>query len=78
MDATNNIADFAKQAKVSAKALAITDHAGVQGFPDAFHAGEKNDIKMLYGVEINLVDDGVPITYNDKHIPLKGCNVRCL
>ena len=72
MDATNNIADFAKQAKsFGQKALAITDHAGVQGFPDAFHAGEKNDIKMLYGVEINLVDDGVPITYNDKHIPLK-------
>lgn len=71
MDATNNIADFTKQAKKwGHKSLAITDHAGVQGFPDAFHAAEKNDIKMLYGVEINLVDDGVPITYNDKHIPL--------
>lgn len=71
MDATNNIADFAKQAKKwGHKALAITDHAGVQGFPDAFHAGQKNDLKMLYGVEINLVDDGVPITYNDKHVPL--------
>lgn len=72
MDATNNIADYAKQAKAwGHPALAITDHAAVQGFPDAFHAGQKNDLKMLYGVEINLVDDGVPITYNDKHIPLK-------
>ena len=72
MDATNNIADFAKQAaNFGQKALAITDHAGVQGFPDAFHAGQKNKIKMLYGVEVNLVDDGVPITYNDKHVPLK-------
>ncbi|AQW22376.1 DNA polymerase III subunit alpha [Lentilactobacillus curieae] len=72
MDATNNIADFAKRAKQwGHPALAITDHSGVQGFPDAFHAGEKNDLKMLYGVEINLVDEGVPITYNDTHIPLK-------
>ncbi|WP_372791793.1 PolC-type DNA polymerase III [Lentilactobacillus sp. SPB1-3] len=72
MDATNNIADFAKRAKKwGHSALAITDHAGVQGFPDAFHAGEKNDLKMLYGVEVNLVDEGEPITYNDAHVPLK-------
>ncbi|MDP4172264.1 MAG: PolC-type DNA polymerase III, partial [Bacillota bacterium] len=36
-------------------------------FPDAFGAGKKNDIKILYGVEVNLVDDGVPIAYNDAH-----------
>ncbi|WP_283678685.1 PolC-type DNA polymerase III [Lentilactobacillus sp. Marseille-Q4993] len=72
MDATNNISDFAGRAKYwGHTAMAITDHAGVQGFPDAFHAGEKNDLKMLYGVEINLVDDGVPIGYNDAHVPLK-------
>ncbi|WP_439957176.1 PolC-type DNA polymerase III [Lentilactobacillus kosonis] len=72
MDATNNITDFAKRAKKwGHSALAITDHAGVQGFPDAFHAGEKNDLKMLYGVEVNLVDEGEPITYNDAHVPLK-------
>ncbi len=42
MDATNNIADFTKQAKKwGHKAIAITDHAAVQGFPDAFHAAEK-------------------------------------
>lgn len=72
MDATNNISDFVKQAKKwGHEAIAITDHAGVQGFPDAFHAAEKNDIKMIYGVEANLVDDGIPITYNDQHVPLK-------
>ena len=26
--------------------------------------GQKNGIKILYGVEVNLVDDGVPIAYN--------------
>ena len=73
MDATNNIADFVKQAKDwGHSAIAITDHSGVQGFPDAFHAGEKNDVKMIYGVEANLVDDGVPIGYNDAHENLKA------
>ncbi|MGF7436584.1 PolC-type DNA polymerase III [Lentilactobacillus senioris] len=73
MDATNNIADFVKQAKSwGHSAIAITDHSGVQGFPDAFHAAEKNDIKMIYGVEANLVDDGVPIAYNDAHEDLKN------
>ncbi len=73
MDATNNIADYVKQAKAWGQpAIAITDHAGVQGFPDAFNSAAKNGVKMIYGVEANLVDDGVPIGYNDKHVPLKG------
>ncbi|GEK28155.1 PolC-type DNA polymerase III [Furfurilactobacillus siliginis] len=73
MDATNNIGDFVERAaKWGHKALAITDHAGLQGFPDAFHAAEKAGIKMLYGVEVNLVDDGEPIGINDAHEELKG------
>ncbi|ELK44780.1 PolC-type DNA polymerase III [Halobacillus sp. BAB-2008] len=44
-------------------AVAITDHAVVQAYPDAYAAGQKNGIKILYGVEANLVDDGVPIAY---------------
>lgn len=72
MDATNSITEFAKQAKEwGHTAIAITDHAGVQGFPDAFHAAEKNGLKMIYGVEANVVDDGVPIGYNSVHVPLK-------
>ena len=72
MDATNNITDYVNQAKAwGQSAIAITDHAGVQGFPEAFRAASANDIKMIYGVEANLVDDGVPIGYNDAHIPLK-------
>ena len=33
--------------------------------------GKKNDIKILYGVEVNLVDDGVPIAYNSAHRKLE-------
>lgn len=72
MDATNNISDFVHRAKQWGQpAIAITDHSGVQEFPDAFHAGEKEDVKIIYGVEANLVDDGVPIGYNDAHVNLK-------
>lgn len=45
-------------------AIAITDHAAVQGFPEAHWAALKHDIKVIYGVEANVVDDGVPIAYN--------------
>ena len=73
MDATNPIGDFVSQAKKwGMPALAITDHADVQGFPAAFNAGAKAGVKMLYGVEANLVDDGVPIGYNSAHVPLDG------
>ncbi|WP_068672367.1 PolC-type DNA polymerase III [Oceanobacillus sp. Castelsardo] len=63
---------IAQAAKWGHKAVAITDHAGVQGFPEAFSAGKKNNIKVLYGVEANLVDDGVPIAYNEKDIELES------
>ena len=72
MDATNSVSDYVKQAaKWGHPAIAITDHSGAQAFPEAFAAGEKNNIKILYGVEANMVDDGVPIAYNDAHVDLK-------
>lgn len=71
MDATNNVADFVAQAgKWGHKAIAITDHAGAQAFPDAHSAGKKAGVKILYGIEANIVDDGVPIAYNEAHIEL--------
>ncbi|MDQ0270190.1 PolC-type DNA polymerase III [Cytobacillus purgationiresistens] len=68
MDAVSSVSSLVTQAKKwGHKAIAITDHAVAQSFPEAFGAGKKNDIKILYGVEVNLVDDGVPIAYNDAH-----------
>ncbi|MCF6514947.1 PolC-type DNA polymerase III [Lactobacillus sp. S2-2] len=72
MDATNTIGDFAKRAKEwGQKAIAITDHENVQSFPDAYYAAQKNNLKMVYGVEANVVDDGEPIGFNDRDVKLE-------
>lgn len=77
MDATNNIGDFVKQAsKWGHQAIAVTDTTGVQAFPDAFAAAKKNDIKMLYGFEGNLVSDGAEIGINPKHVALDDANTE--
>ncbi|WP_075980892.1 PolC-type DNA polymerase III [Bacillus massilinigeriensis] len=68
MDAVTPVSTLIAQAKKwGHKAIAVTDHAVVQSFPEAYNAGKKNDIKIIYGLEANLVDDGVPIAYNDSH-----------
>ncbi|WP_411335000.1 PolC-type DNA polymerase III [Metabacillus indicus] len=72
MDAVSSVGSLVGQAKKwGHPAIAITDHAVAQSFPEAYSAGKKNGIKILYGVEINLVDDGVPIAYNpqDRFLP---------
>ncbi|GBG96503.1 PolC-type DNA polymerase III [Lactococcus termiticola] len=66
MDALTTPTDLVAQAaKWGHKAIAITDHAGLQAYPEAHSAGKKNGIKIIYGVEANLVEDRVPITYNE-------------
>ncbi|MBT2216639.1 PolC-type DNA polymerase III [Virgibacillus dakarensis] len=71
MDAVVSPSRLVEQAaKWGHHAVAITDHAGVQGYPEAHAAGQKHGIKVLYGVEANLVDDGVPIAYNEQDVEL--------
>ena len=52
------------------KALAVTDHGVVQAFPDAYEAGSKHGVKIIYGIEGYLVDDGVPIVIRPHQGPL--------
>lgn len=75
MDATNHIGDLVAQAgKWGHKAIAITDHGGAQAFPDAHQAGKKAGVKILYGVEANIVDDGVEVAYNPQPVTLTDAN----
>ena len=60
MDGLNEIGDMVKTAaKWGQKAIAITDHGVVQGFPEAAKTAKygKLDIKIIYGLEGYLYDD---------------------
>lgn len=68
MDGIVSAGRYVEQAaKWGHPAVAITDHGIVQAFPEAYSAGKKHGIKVLFGIEANLVDDGVPIAYNEAH-----------
>jgi len=72
MDAITPVKKLVAQAaKWGHPAIAITDHGGVQSFPEAYSAGQKAGIKVIYGVEANIVDDGVPIVYQPQERKLK-------
>ena len=53
------------------RAIAITDHGNVQSFREAQMARIKNKIKMIYGVEMYMIDPKLPVVYNEKDISLK-------
>lgn len=46
------------------KAIAVTDHGNVQSFPEAQMASGKAGVKMIYGVEFNMVEPVLNIVYN--------------
>ncbi|KPU43907.1 DNA polymerase III PolC-type [Oxobacter pfennigii] len=71
MDGVSDVSHLIKTAaKWGHKAVAITDHGVVQAFPEAAEAAAKYNIKVLYGVEAYMVDDGVPIVYNSNDTSL--------
>ncbi len=54
------------------KAVAITDHGIAQAFPEAWHAAEGKDIKVIYGVEGYFVNDvdGRPAVFGECDLSL--------
>ncbi|WP_396266114.1 PolC-type DNA polymerase III [Halobacillus salinarum] len=75
MDAPVSVGRLVSQAaEWGHEGIAITDHAVVQAYPEAYAAGQKHGIKVVYGVEANLVDDGVPIAYEEQDRELEDAS----
>ncbi|CAG7602633.1 DNA polymerase III PolC-type [Paenibacillus solanacearum] len=71
MDGITSVDQYIKTAaQWGHKAIAITDHGGIQSFPEANHAAHKHHIKVIYGVEANIVNDSVQVVMNGAPIPL--------
>jgi len=67
MDGVTPVSELVKRAaQWGHKAIAITDHGVVQAYPDAFAASKKHNIKIIYGMECYILDDGVPIVVGAK------------
>ena len=60
------------------KALAITDHAGCQAFPNAYNMmleynkgkSEEEKFKVIYGTELTLVDDNIEVVKRSNDLVL--------
>lgn len=73
MDAVTPIGEYIKTAaKWGHKAIAVTDHGGIQSYPEAVKAAGKHGIKMIYGLEANVVNDDVAVVLNPRPDDLKG------
>lgn len=71
MDALPEVEELiATAAKWGHKAVAITDHGNVQSFPHGYKAAKKAGIQLIYGMEANIVEDRVPIVYNEVEMDL--------
>ena len=73
MDAVSEVEDYVDMAqKWGHKAIALTDHDGVYGFPHFAKACEKKGIKPIFGVELSKVSlDNILIALNEKDINLE-------
>jgi DNA polymerase-3 subunit alpha (Gram-positive type) len=70
MDGINGFKEYAKKAKQwGHKAMAITDHGVVQGYPEAMDCADEN-FKIIYGMEGYLINDTVNIVNNCENVDL--------
>ena len=71
MDGLVSATNLIKRAKeFGHKAIAITDHNAVQAFPEAYN--NSKGMKVIYGVELNLIDDNVDMVFRENNNSLMG------
>ena len=70
-DAVTPMLDYCNYAAgLGHKAMAITDHGCVQGFPEAQDAAKKSGMKLLYGCEFYMIEDKLKYIFNPSDIVL--------
>lgn len=75
MDGIGSIKEYIKRAyEWGHKAIAITDHGVVQGFPEAYSAAKKYGIKVILGIEAYMVDDKPNIITNSNKSKIEESN----
>lgn len=78
MSQMDGVVDVKKLCKIAKKwghkAIAITDHNGCQSFPDAHkfikYETKDNEFKVIYGVEVVMIDDSLTIVVRPTKTPL--------
>ena len=78
MDGVGEIEKYIKVAtSMGHKAIAITDHGVVQGYPDAQKEAKAQGIKMIYCAELYMVDDNLKYVDNPSDITLHDATYVC-
>lgn len=71
MDGIATVGSYIKRAtEWGMSAIAVTDHGNVQSFPDA-QAAAGDKLKMIYGVEMNMIDTNFDCVFNANGLKLK-------
>ena len=72
LDGVTSIEDYVKRAeKWGWDAIAVTDHGGVQAFPNMQFACKGKTVKPIYGCELYVVDDEIKITHKSDNRNLR-------
>ena len=71
MDAVTTAEDYIDRAiEYGHPAIAITDHNNVQAFPNAYNYAKDKDIKVIFGMEANIVEDGAKLAFKESSVKL--------
>ncbi len=69
MSAVDSVIDAGKLVEYAKKngykSFGVVDHSSVQAFPNLYNATKGTDLKVIYGVEFNVVDDNLNIIFNN-------------